>query len=84
MRNDRGILVRGGLTLLASLLPLRCSAQDKIRSGRSTWKKQARGLAHAINFQPTRGGRAAIIGDFVLISTEVNPVIKGCELTESR
>ena len=34
------------------------------------------GVAHAINFQPTGGGKAAITGDFVLISTEVNPVIK--------
>lgn len=34
------------------------------------------GVAHAINFQPTGGGKAAITGDFVLISTEVNQVIK--------
>jgi hypothetical protein len=34
------------------------------------------GVAHAINFQPTGGGRAAITGDFVLIASEVNPVIK--------
>src|SRR5712672_4525429 len=33
------------------------------------------GLANAINFQPTGGGKAAITGDFVLIATEVNPVI---------
>ena len=33
------------------------------------------GLATAINFQPTGGGRAAITGDFVLIASEVNPVI---------
>ncbi len=36
----------------------------------------AMGVAHAINFQPTGGSKAAITGDFVLISTEVNPVIK--------
>jgi len=36
----------------------------------------AMGLATAINFQPTGGGKAAITGDFVLIGTEVNPVIK--------
>jgi hypothetical protein len=36
----------------------------------------AMGLAQAINFQPTGGGKAAITGDFVLIATEVNPVIK--------
>ncbi len=34
------------------------------------------GVAHAINFQPTGGGKAAITGDFVLISSEVNPVIR--------
>jgi hypothetical protein len=36
----------------------------------------AMGLAQAINFQPTGGGKAAITGDFVLIAGEVNPVIK--------
>jgi hypothetical protein len=34
------------------------------------------GVANAINFQPTGGGKAAITGDFVLIGAEVNPVIK--------
>jgi Domain of Unknown Function (DUF1259) len=34
------------------------------------------GLATAINVQPTGGGRAAITGDFVLIGSEVNPVIR--------
>src|SRR6266487_2040674 len=34
------------------------------------------GVAQAINFQPTGGGKAAITGDFVLTSDEVNPVIK--------
>ena len=34
------------------------------------------GLATAINFQPTGGGRAAITGDFVMTATEVNPVIR--------
>jgi len=33
------------------------------------------GVATAINFQPTGGGKAAITGDFVLIAGEVNPVI---------
>ena len=33
------------------------------------------GVATAINFQPTDGGRAAISGDFVLASSEVGPVI---------
>jgi biotin operon repressor len=34
------------------------------------------GLATAINFQPTGGGKAAITGDFVLAGNEVNPVIR--------
>ncbi|HVH32467.1 MAG TPA: DUF1259 domain-containing protein [bacterium] len=34
------------------------------------------GLATALNFQPTGGGKAAITGDFVLIASEVNPVIR--------
>ena len=34
------------------------------------------GLATALNFQPTGGGKAAITGDFVLLGSEVNPVIK--------
>lgn len=34
------------------------------------------GLGTVINFQPTGGGKAAITGDFVLVGTEVNPVIK--------
>jgi hypothetical protein len=34
------------------------------------------GVATAINFQPTGGGKAAITGDFVLTAEEVNPVIK--------
>ncbi|HYR77984.1 MAG TPA: DUF1259 domain-containing protein [Pyrinomonadaceae bacterium] len=36
----------------------------------------AMGVAQAINFQPTGGGKAAITGDFVLIASEVNRVIK--------
>jgi len=44
------------------------------------------GVATAINFQPTGGGKAAITGDFVLLGNEVNPVIKvlrenGIEMT---
>jgi len=36
----------------------------------------AMGTATAINFQPTGSGKAAITGDFVLIPSEVNPVIQ--------
>ncbi len=34
------------------------------------------GLSTALNFQPTGGGKAAISGDFVLLASEVNNVIK--------
>jgi hypothetical protein len=34
------------------------------------------GVATALNFQPTGNGKAAITGDFVLLASEVNPVIK--------
>ena len=34
------------------------------------------GVATALNFQPTGIGKAAITGDFVLLGSEVNPVIK--------
>jgi hypothetical protein len=34
------------------------------------------GVATAINFQPTGSGKAAITGDFVLLGSEVNPVIE--------
>jgi hypothetical protein len=34
------------------------------------------GVATAINFQPTGGGKAAITGDFVMIASEVDPVIR--------
>jgi hypothetical protein len=34
------------------------------------------GTATAVNFQPTGGGKAAITGDFVLLGSEVNPVLK--------
>jgi hypothetical protein len=36
----------------------------------------AMGTATGINFEPTGGGKAAITGDFVLIGSEVNPVLK--------
>lgn len=34
------------------------------------------GVATAINFQPTGGGKAAITGDYVLTADEVNPVVR--------
>jgi hypothetical protein len=37
---------------------------------------EAMGSAIAINFQPTGNGKVAISGDFVLIASEVNPVLR--------
>lgn len=37
------------------------------------------GLATAINFQPTGRGKAAITGDFVLVGSEVNAVIRALQ-----
>jgi len=34
------------------------------------------GTAISMNFEPTGGGKAAITGDFVLLASEVNPVLK--------
>jgi len=34
------------------------------------------GTATALNFQPTGGGKAAITGDFVLLGSEVDPILK--------
>jgi hypothetical protein len=34
------------------------------------------GTAIGINFQPTGGGKAAVTGDFVLLGSEVNPVLR--------
>jgi hypothetical protein len=34
------------------------------------------GVATGINFQPTGGGRAVVTGDFVMIASEVSPVLR--------
>jgi hypothetical protein len=52
---------------------------DEITDGTGDHKMvipPAMGLAEAINFQPTGGGKAAITGDFVLLAGEVTPVMK--------
>lgn len=46
----------------------------------------AMGVATGLNFQPTGGGKAAVTGDFVLIASEVKPVMQalraaGIEIT---
>ena len=48
---------------------------ETIREGRNV-VPASMGLATVMNFQPTGNGRAAITGDFVLIGTEVNKVIR--------
>ena len=48
---------------------------EKITSGGMTIPV-GMGSGIVINFQPTGGGKAAITGDFVLIASEVNPVLK--------
>jgi biotin operon repressor len=47
-----------------------------IESGMQLAPAGPMGVATAIGFQPTGGGKAAITGDFVLTADEVNPVIK--------
>jgi uncharacterized protein DUF1259 len=50
--------------------------QDHITQGGMTLDPAGPlGVATGVNFQPTGNGKAAITGDFVLASTEVNPVI---------
>jgi hypothetical protein len=34
------------------------------------------GTAISMNFEPTGGGKAAVTGDFVLLGTEVQPVLR--------
>ena len=36
----------------------------------------AMGTATALNFQPTGAGKAAVTGDFVLLGSEVNPILR--------
>jgi hypothetical protein len=49
---------------------------EAITEGGGMTVPPAMGTAIAINFQPTGSGKAAITGDFVLIGSEVNPVLR--------
>jgi hypothetical protein len=49
---------------------------EQITEGTGMIIPASMGVAQAINFQPTGSGKAAITGDFVLIASEVNPVIR--------
>jgi len=57
-------------------IPRADDVMDTAMNASGTVIPPALGVAQAINFQPTGGGKAAITGDFVLIGSEVNPVIK--------
>jgi len=48
---------------------------ETIRDSRMT-VPPSMGVATALNFQPTGNGKAAITGDFVLLGSEVNPVLR--------
>jgi hypothetical protein len=48
---------------------------ESIRNGSFTIPPSM-GLGTAMNFQPTDGGKAAITGDFVMVASEVNAVIR--------
>ena len=48
---------------------------EKIKDGGMVIPASA-GTGIGINFQPTGGGKAAITGDYILLSKEVNPVLK--------
>jgi hypothetical protein len=52
--------------------------RETIREGRNE-VPPSMGVATAINFQPTGGGRAAITGDFVMRAAEVNAVIRALQ-----
>src|SRR5204862_8274031 len=49
---------------------------DTAMNASGTVNPPALGVAEAVNFQRTVSGKAAITGDFVLIASEVNAVIK--------
>jgi hypothetical protein len=52
--------------------------RDTIREGANEIPPSM-GVATAINFQPTGGGKAAITGDFVMRASEVNNVIRALQ-----
>ena len=52
--------------------------RETIRQGRNE-VPPSMGVATAINFQPTGGGKAAITGDFVMRASEVNAVLRALQ-----
>jgi biotin operon repressor len=70
---DQAIGAKGKVN--GGVLQYSIARKDQVTSGGMA-VPPAMGTAIAINFQPTGGARAAITGDFVLVASEVNPVIK--------
>jgi len=66
--NGHTLLVNGGI------LQFGVPRSEKITDSGIT-VPPSMGVATALNFQPTGNGKAAITGDFVLLASEVNPVI---------
>ena len=61
---------------MAASINSRCRAAIRSPRRNAAHAPRTTGVATAIGFQPTGGGKAAITGDFVLTGEEVNPVIK--------
>ena len=70
---DRVLGAKGRIT--AGVYQISIPRAELVNEGGMT-VPAAMGLAEAINFQPTGGGKTAITGDFVLTAKEVNPVLR--------
>ena len=70
---DRVLGAKGRIT--AGVYQISIPRAEPVHEGSMTIPA-AMGLAEAINFQPTGGGKTAITGDFVLTAKEVNPVLR--------
>ncbi len=72
---DQAIGVRGQMN--AGILQYAVPRAEPVREqGMTLSPPGPLGVATGINFQPTGSGKAAITGDFVLLGSEVNPVIR--------
>ncbi|QUD88219.1 DUF1259 domain-containing protein [Phenylobacterium montanum] len=70
---DQALGAKGKLN--GGVLQYSVARKDEVRDGGMALAP-AMGTATAINFQPAGPGKVAATGDFVLIASEVNPVIK--------
>jgi hypothetical protein len=73
------VLLFGGKMINGNLLQFGIPRREKITDN-SMEIPPSMGTAIAINFQPTSEGKTAISGDFVLLASEVNPVIRGLRM----